>query len=104
MDAAISRLIKTLGRELEASAADFEDAHSADHATSQAHYAAAEAIRRVAGVIGYVLIGTEDFSQAADDPEARLNEIRNKAAGWGDMDADETLEFIQAIAHGESIE
>ena len=62
----VETLIKRLGRALHTAAQDLEQSHSSDHATQQAHYAAATAVRSVADTIGYVLIGTEDFSGIDD--------------------------------------
>jgi len=62
----IETIIKELGRELLAAANELQESHSGDHATQQAHYAAAAAVRTVAETIGFVLIGTEDFRKEAD--------------------------------------
>lgn len=59
----IEAKVKELGRELHRTAEDMERSHSDDHATQQAHFAAAAAIRAVADTIGQVLIGTEDFRE-----------------------------------------
>ena len=58
------KTVKTLCREIEKVAGDVEREDSnGDHATQVANYAAANAMRQIASVIGYTLIGTEDFRE-----------------------------------------
>ena len=57
----IQSQIKKLCKGIQDDAADFEESHSHDHATQQAHDAAASAMRLIADRIGEVLIGTENF-------------------------------------------
>lgn len=66
----IEKVVKTLCRELEVTAKDMENHGSQDHATAAAAYAGAEAIRRVAGTIGWILLGTEDFREDKEGDDA----------------------------------
>ncbi len=59
-------LVKRLGRELHKAASDIETDETHDHAEQQANYGAAKALRAVADTIGYVMIGTEDFTDTDD--------------------------------------
>lgn len=56
----LCRDIQKLADDKDSSASDY--AHG-DHATQQAIYESANTLRSLADVIGFALIGTEDFSE-----------------------------------------
>jgi hypothetical protein len=98
MDAPLESLVKLIGRALEESAKDMENHHSEDHATGAAAYAGADAIRRVAGVISYVLIGTEDFSHTRDEKLLAFADATLAIMETDEEWSPDTLESVSAIA------
>lgn len=60
----LNKTVKTLCRNIEQAAGEVErEDTNGDTLTRVANGAAANAMRQIASVIGYTLIGTEDFSE-----------------------------------------
>lgn len=63
------------------------------------------------GDLWHIAMGLDELEQAmvlhvwhqAHAMRHTLFDIRRKARDWGEWDADETLEFVQAIAYGEEL-